>query len=208
MDKCKTGKSEKTRANILATAVSVFSEKGLSGSRIDEIADQAEINKERIYAYFGSKELLFEAALISVYSQSAACDQKLTALSEEDIPEMGEKIISHYLSSYKKHPEFWRMIAWTNLEQIRVPNALKSIKSESIEHIRKLFLHGQKSGYFAENCSFEMYIYMLWALTFFINANRKTLVISLADKISGSDFLKEIVRTGASCARAEGKKVK
>ena len=55
----------KTRQQILESAVRVFAEKGFSGATVDEIAEAAAVNKQRIYAYFGSKQGLFEAALLA-----------------------------------------------------------------------------------------------------------------------------------------------
>ena len=49
----------KTRQQILESAVRVFAEKGFSGATVDEIAEAAAVNKQRIYAYFGSKQGLF-----------------------------------------------------------------------------------------------------------------------------------------------------
>lgn len=49
-----------TRDRILATAGEVFYQKGLSGARMQEIADQAGINKALLHYYFRSKEQLFD----------------------------------------------------------------------------------------------------------------------------------------------------
>ena len=53
-----------TRNKILAAAVSVFAAKGLNGATVDDIAAAAGVNKQRLYAYFGSKQGLFDAALL------------------------------------------------------------------------------------------------------------------------------------------------
>ena len=56
-------RARKTRARILEAATKLFSARGFNGATIDEIAALADVNKQRIYAYFGSKNRLFEAAL-------------------------------------------------------------------------------------------------------------------------------------------------
>jgi AcrR family transcriptional regulator len=58
-----TAKSEATRARILEAAIDEFARHGIAGGRIDRIASAAGANKERIYAYFGDKRALFDAAL-------------------------------------------------------------------------------------------------------------------------------------------------
>ncbi|MCI1187928.1 TetR/AcrR family transcriptional regulator [Hymenobacter sp. DH14] len=49
-----------TRDRILTIASEVFYQKGLSGARMQEIADQAGINKALLHYYFKSKEQLFD----------------------------------------------------------------------------------------------------------------------------------------------------
>jgi len=55
--------SAATRARLLDAAYREFSDQGLAGARVDRIAAAARANKQAIYAYFGSKEDLFDAVL-------------------------------------------------------------------------------------------------------------------------------------------------
>src|SRR3954452_12310286 len=59
---------EGTRQRILAAALAEFSEKGLGGARVDEIALRAGANKRMLYHYYGNKEDLFLAVLESAYA--------------------------------------------------------------------------------------------------------------------------------------------
>ncbi|GGF92197.1 TetR family transcriptional regulator [Rhodococcoides trifolii] len=52
-----------TRDRILGAARTEFSHHGLAGARVDRIAVAAKASKERLYAYFGDKDKLFEAVL-------------------------------------------------------------------------------------------------------------------------------------------------
>lgn len=175
MPKGETPKSEKTKGRILAAAVALFSKKGFHGTKVDEIALKARINKERLYAYFGGKESLFEAALENVYAESASCDRGLLKLGEGDIPSLTSMIVSHYMGMYRRRPAFWRMIAWANLESAPLPETIRNAKGESLDHLRKLYAKGQGRGTFHKGLPFEAYIYMIWAATFFLHSNRKTL---------------------------------
>ncbi|MGN6710530.1 TetR/AcrR family transcriptional regulator [Anaerocolumna jejuensis] len=51
------------RNDILNAATKVFIAKGKSGARMQEIADEAGVNKMLLHYYFKSKELLFEEVL-------------------------------------------------------------------------------------------------------------------------------------------------
>lgn len=55
--------SSATRARLLAAAHDEFVSVGFAGARVGRIADAASANKQAIYAYFGSKEALFDAVL-------------------------------------------------------------------------------------------------------------------------------------------------
>ncbi len=58
-----------TQELILNAASDVFIRKGYSGARMQEIADEAGINKALLFYYFRSKENLFHAIFTSVLEQ-------------------------------------------------------------------------------------------------------------------------------------------
>ncbi|HLN20415.1 MAG TPA: TetR/AcrR family transcriptional regulator [Bacteroidales bacterium] len=53
--------SDKTEEKIFEAATEVFEEKGLTGARMQHIADRAGINKALLHYYFRTKDQLFEA---------------------------------------------------------------------------------------------------------------------------------------------------
>ncbi|GAA2544311.1 TetR family transcriptional regulator [Winogradskya consettensis] len=55
--------SAATRTRLLDAAYDEFVERGLAGARVDRISAAAAANKQAIYAYFGSKDGLFDAVL-------------------------------------------------------------------------------------------------------------------------------------------------
>lgn len=55
--------SAATRARLIEAAYGEFVAHGLAGARVDRIAKAAPANKQAIYAYFGSKDELFDAVL-------------------------------------------------------------------------------------------------------------------------------------------------
>lgn len=55
-----TNKEKQTEEKIAEAAREVFIEKGMSGARMQEIADRAGINKSLLHYYFRSKEKLFD----------------------------------------------------------------------------------------------------------------------------------------------------
>jgi TetR/AcrR family transcriptional regulator len=94
---------ENTENQILLAARTVFIAKGFEGARMQEIADQAGINKALLHYYFRSKENLFEA----VFSEVAA--NLFPALKQLLEAELGlkEKItffIKIYLKTLEENP--------------------------------------------------------------------------------------------------------
>jgi AcrR family transcriptional regulator len=56
-----TAKEKDTEEKILQSAKNIFIAKGMDGARMQEIADDAGINKALLHYYFRSKEKLFDA---------------------------------------------------------------------------------------------------------------------------------------------------
>ncbi len=60
-----------TEEKIFNAARIVFQKKGFAGARMQEIADEAGINKAMLHYCFKSKELLFKAIFMNAFSQLA-----------------------------------------------------------------------------------------------------------------------------------------
>jgi TetR/AcrR family transcriptional regulator, mexJK operon transcriptional repressor len=58
-------KKQAKRQRILDAALNLFSQEGYDGTSMDAIAQSAEVSKPTLYMYFGSKEQLFEAIMLS-----------------------------------------------------------------------------------------------------------------------------------------------
>ncbi|MCX5778313.1 MAG: TetR/AcrR family transcriptional regulator [Elusimicrobia bacterium] len=54
-----------TKEKILSAAIEVFAEKGKHGTRMEEIAVRASVNKAMLYYFFTTKEKLFQEVLIT-----------------------------------------------------------------------------------------------------------------------------------------------
>jgi len=61
-------KKTQRKKDIIEAALSLFSEKGYENTRVDEIAEQANVNKALIYYYFESKESILNYLLDEFYA--------------------------------------------------------------------------------------------------------------------------------------------
>lgn len=187
----------KTREIILKTAIRLFARDGLHGVRIDDLAAGAKINRQRIYAYFGNKEKLFRTAMLTVFEQANAEDEKLLSLQENDLESMTSILLLHYLQVHRLHPELHRMIGWANLELKQIPDEMKKIKEPSFVHLRQLYRLGQERGIFAAETGFDVYIFNLLAVTYFYEANRITATQTISDHLFTAEGATQLVRETA-----------
>ncbi len=68
--------SHKTAELILQTAKKQFLEKGYDGTSINDVANDAKINKSLIYHHFGSKQDLWKAVKSQILEQTPDLDIK------------------------------------------------------------------------------------------------------------------------------------
>jgi len=182
----------KTRDAILAAARDEFAGKGFHGARVDVIAAKAGVNKQRIYANFEDKAGLFAAVLKGTFTDQAKEENQLLKLGPRDIPRLAERILDCYVSIHVRHPEFWRLLAWENLEEGRHSSGLTGLKDPVLKHLRTLYGQGQKSGYFLSDVPFEGFIFNLLAVSYFMVSNRYTLKRSTGLDCSRPDIRKTI----------------
>lgn len=75
---------EQKRQRILDAALDVFSRNGLPGSRLDQVAERAEMSRTNLLYYYGSKEVLYLAVLGGVLDRWL---EPLNALTADSDPE-------------------------------------------------------------------------------------------------------------------------
>jgi AcrR family transcriptional regulator len=102
---------EETKAKLKAAAVEEFAEHGLAGTRVEQIALRAGVNKERIYNYFGSKEQLF-ATVLSEELERAAETVPILGDEDDDIGEYAGRVFDYHCD----HPTLVRLLHWEALE--------------------------------------------------------------------------------------------
>ena len=92
-----------TEQRILDAAHAVFIRAGTAGARMQEIADEANVNKALLHYYFRSKERLAEA----VFRRAAARVFPIILQvlgSDLEIEEKVERVIAHYLDQLSETP--------------------------------------------------------------------------------------------------------
>ena len=86
----------------LDAALVEFAEKGMAGSRVDEIAARAGANKRMLYAYFGSKEELFHEVVRGAAEANLARARAILA-AERPAPDKLRELVESLMASYAEH---------------------------------------------------------------------------------------------------------
>jgi AcrR family transcriptional regulator len=168
----------RTRAAVLAAARAVFARSGFDGARIDAIAARAKANKQRIYAYFGSKEGLFAAVQSEAIATLAAFEEELLPMIEAEPRRMGTLLLSSYLRFHREHPEFWRLLAWANLGSI-APAGKNDRRAAILARLRAAFVRSQADGGAPSEAGFDAWFLALTAVVVFLFANQQTASVNL-----------------------------
>ncbi len=177
------GDSEATRERILNAATEEFAAYGLAGARVDRIAEAAAANKNRIYAYFESKEGLFhtviERSIMNLYES--------VPFTAEDLPDYAVRLFDFITSN----PNPVRLVAWFGLESradwgnwSRTSKGAMDVKSDAIAK-------AQRDGFVERELSPKSVL---------------ILVVSLASAWSVANPSNQLIDPGALRRRAETRK--
>ncbi|MGW7295425.1 TetR family transcriptional regulator [Streptomyces xiamenensis] len=100
--------SDTTRERILAAAMDEFARHGIAGARVDRIAKRARTSKERVYAYFRSKEALYA----HVATRELSVIAEATQIDPSDLPGYAGRLFDYFTA----RPDHHRLITWGRLE--------------------------------------------------------------------------------------------
>jgi TetR/AcrR family transcriptional regulator len=109
---------------ILAAARKVFTTKGMAGARMQEIADEAGINKALLHYYFRDKDKLFEAIFME---EAQKFFPKINAIFQSDEPlfEKIETFVREYIDEMVENPYLpWFVLSEINLDPDRFMNKM------------------------------------------------------------------------------------
>ena len=92
-----------TEQKILNAAKDVFQKKGMTGARMQEIADQAGINKALLHYYYRSKEKLFQKVFEKAFALFIPRVKEMI-FAEKPILEKIDFFVENYIELLQKHP--------------------------------------------------------------------------------------------------------
>lgn len=160
-----------TRENILTAALDVFSQRGFSAARLEDIAQAAEVTRGAIYHHFASKEDLYKAL---VTERSAGINQLAAEIiSQEGTPIEILRRLLISLFEYGEENEEYRALLELAINKVELSKGLESIWEDTLKGRRQLaavfqetLSQGIQAGEIRSDLPVES---AAWALVSFMN---------------------------------------
>lgn len=162
--------------DILEVATREFAAKGLTGARIDEIAELTRTSKRMIYYYFGSKEGLYIAVLEEAYRRIRHIESELHL---EDLPpeEALRTLVAFTFDYQNANPDFIRLVMNENIhrgEFLAQSQTIQQLNVPAIDAVRTVYERGCAAGVFRDDLDPVDLHMSISALCFFNVSNRHT----------------------------------
>ena len=152
----RTLRSTATKAKLLEAAREEFQRNGLAGGRVDAIADAAGANKRMIYAYFGSKNELFDAVVADNVSRVAAA----VDFTPDDLPGYAVRLYDFWSTDTTS----LRLFSWRNVELTSTPEFEDTTYRQMIAAIEATGVHRAAGIPAADVLAFVFALVLAWAI--------------------------------------------
>ena len=167
---------EKTRANIIDVATAEFAERGLSGARVDQIAERTNTSKRMLYYYFGDKDGLYRAVLLSYYERLRNSEVELDLSHQSPLAAL-QALVEFTFDYHMKHADIVRLVMVENMHKGRhvakLPQVMP-INTSVLDAVADICERGAREGSMRGGLdNFDLYT-TIAALCFFNVSNRYT----------------------------------
>jgi AcrR family transcriptional regulator len=167
---------EKTRANIIDVATAEFAERGLSGARVDQIAERTNTSKRMLYYYFGDKDGLYRAVLLSYYEKLRSSEVQLDLSHQSPLAAL-QALVEFTFDYHMKHADIVRLVMVENMHKGRhvakLPQVMP-INTSVLDAVADICERGAREGSMRTGLdNFDLYT-TIAALCFFNVSNRYT----------------------------------
>lgn len=167
---------EATRQDIIEVATREFARNGLSGARVDEIAEKTGSSKRMIYYYFGDKEGLYLAVLEEAYRRVRTTEAELDL---EHLPpvEALRRLVEFTFDHHHSHEAFIRLVMIENIhhgDYLARSRTIQDLNLSAIGELERIYRRGLQAGLFRRGLTAIDLHWQISALCFFNVSNRAT----------------------------------
>ncbi|WP_070165676.1 TetR/AcrR family transcriptional regulator [Agrobacterium vitis] len=180
---------EGVRRDILSVAMEEFSQNGLSGARIDEIAARTRTSKRMIYYYFGDKEGLYQRVLEEAYGKVRGGEMDLELEGLDPIAAL-DKLCRFTFDHHRRNPAFIRMVIIENIHHgrhMQLSETIRGLNQPAIEALHGVLLRGQEQGLFRQGIDPLELHWQISALSFFNVSNAASFSVIFGNALFTAD---------------------
>ena len=174
--KSRKNNPEKTRENILQEAIVEFVQQGLSGARVDAIAERIHTSKRMIYYYFGSKEQLYVEVLEKLYGNIRSTENHLQ-LAELAPREAIQRLVEFTFDHHDRNVDFVRIVSIENIhnaEYVKHSEAIKAMNNTILDALAGILRRGVVEGVFRDGLNPLDVHLLITSFCFYRVSNRHT----------------------------------
>ncbi|MGC4039914.1 MAG: TetR family transcriptional regulator [Flavobacterium sp.] len=158
---------------ILQVAEQLFGEDGFDGTSVRDIAKKANVNIAMISYYFGSKEKLLEALIVTRISDMR---MQLESLYNENITPSAkiDKLIELYISRINKNRCMYQIIHFEFSTKKRELNFEKftEMKKDNLKALENIIQEGQRTGEFQKDINVPLLTPVIMGTYFHFHMNK------------------------------------
>lgn len=152
----------KTAELILESAQEHFLQKGFKGTSINDVADQAKINKSLIYHHFKDKENLWKAVKERILKKAANSPLDEIDFKRSTLKEFLNVFIPFRFHLYAHHPELVQLMGWQRLESQN--QSLSGITLKNFTELDGYILSLQEIGEIRGDLKPDMISYLIMSM--------------------------------------------
>lgn len=174
--KSRKNNPEKTRDDILQAAVAEFVAQGLSGARVDAIAERTQTSKRMIYYYFNSKEQLYTEVLEKLYGDIRTTESSLdldVLAPDEAIRRLVEFTFDHH----DRNVDFVRIVCIENIHNgvnVKQSPAIRELSRNVLQALDHTLRRGEDAGVFRPGVQAVDLHMLMSSFCFYRVSNRHT----------------------------------
>lgn len=174
--KSRKNNPEKTRDGILQAAIAEFVAQGLSGARVDAIAERTQTSKRMIYYYFNSKEQLYGEVLEKLYGDIRYTESRLNLDVLEPMAAI-QRLVEFTFDHHDRNVDFVRIVCIENIhngENVKQSSTIRGLSQDVLQALDETLRRGEKQGVFRQGVQAVDLHMLMSAFCFYRVSNRHT----------------------------------
>ncbi|MGJ7566114.1 TetR/AcrR family transcriptional regulator [Variovorax sp. GB1R11] len=192
---------EANRQNIIEVATAEFSEHGLAGARVDEIASKTDCSKRLIYYYFGDKEGLYLAVLEHVYRRVRSVESGLRFDTLEPVEAL-RRMVEFRFDHHFQNRDFVRLVMIENIHNARFlkqSQTIHDLSAAAVERVARIYLRGVEAGVFGGGLQPVDIHWQISAMSFYNVSNRATFSTLFGSELDTPESIARLRHNTVEC---------